>query len=442
MWRFRVFPDFIRNRIGDRPYLLRILSNTGWLFFDKILRMGVGLLVGVWFARYLGPGQFGLFNYAVAIIALFTAVATLGLNSIVVRDLVKYPEETNVLLGTTFLVQLIGGGIACIAAILTVWFLRSDNVVFMVAILGLAMVFKSTDAVRYWFECKVLSKYVVWVDNAAFLFFAVVKIVLILCSAPLMAFVWNTLAETVFASILLLVVYRFQGNRIMAWRCKLFQAKSLLRNSWPMILSGLAVMVYMRIDQIMLGSMLGGESVGIYSAALRLSEVWYFIPISIVSSVFPAIVKARTKNPHLYNERFRQLFTLMVILGVAVALPITFCSDWLVTLLYGKGFSASAQVLVAHVWTGPFVFLGVAGGRWFIAENLQKYSFYRTFAGCVVNVVLNALLIPVYGPVGAAVASVLAQAVASVFFNALNPVTRPLFYMQLDSMLGRYLVKS
>ena len=439
----RYLPAGLRAKIEHRPNLLKILGNTGWLFFDKILRMGMGLLVGVWVARYLGPEQFGLFNYATAIVALFTAIATLGLNNIVVRDLVKHPEDASATLGTAFLLQMIGGGLALIAAVIAVSVMRPDDSTARIieAIFGLAMVFKASDVVRYWFESKVQSKYTVWVENAAFLVFAAIKVALILNEAPLLAFVSIVLAEAILVAILLIAIYVQQGNKLAAWKYQFSRAKSLLRDSWPLILSGLAAMIYMRIDQIMLGQMLGDEAVGVYSAALRLSEVWYFIPMTIAASVFPAIIEARKKSHEVYHQRLKQLFELMVILALALALPISFLSESIMAVLYGPGFADSAQVLVIHVWTGLFVFSGVASSRWFIAENLQKYTFYRTLAGCGVNVGLNFVLIPRYGPIGSAWASVISQAVASVFFNALNSKTRPVFYMQIKAITGLDYIK-
>lgn len=434
----RYLPAGLRAKVEHRPNLLKILGNTGWLFFDKILRMGMGLLVGVWVARYLGPEQFGLFNYAAAIVALFTAISTLGLNNIVVRDLIKNPEEANSTLGTAFLLQLIGGALAFILAILAVSFMRPDatSARVFVAILGFAMVFKATDVVRYWFEARVQSKYTVWVENAAFLVFAGIKVTLIISSAPLIAFVWIALAEAALVAVLLLVVYTDQGNKLGGWRYQFSRGISLLRDSWPLVLSGIAAMLYMRIDQVMLGQMLGDEAVGIYSAAVRLSELWYFIPMAISASVFPAIIEARNLNYELYLRRLRQLFELMVILALALSLPISFMSEYIMSALYGRGFSESAQVLVIHVWTGLFVFLGVASSRWFVAENLQKYTIFRTLAGCLVNISLNFLLIPRYGPIGSAWASVFSQAVASVLFNYFNSKTRPVFYMQIGALTG------
>lgn len=433
----RCLPAALRAQIEHRPNLQKILGNTGWLFADKVLRMGMGLLISVWIARYLGPEQFGLFNYATAIVALFTAMATLGLNNIVVRDLLNHPEEANATLGTACLLQLIGGVLATGAAVVAVSVMRPNDATarLLVAIIGSAMVFKASDVIRYWFEAKVQSKYTVLVENAAFLVFAAVKLGLIFVEAPLLAFVWIVLAEACLVAVLLLFIYIQQGNRLSAWRYHYARTKALLNDSWPLILSGLAAMLYMRMDQIMLGQMLGDEAVGIYSAAVRLSEMWYFISTIIVSSVFPALLSAKKESIQLYHQRLNKLFELMAILALSLALPISFMSEWIVKIMYGPGFELSAQVLVIHVWAGVFVFSGIASSRWFIAENLQKYTFYRTLAGCVINFVLNFIFIPKYGVIGSAWASVISQAVACIFFNAANKKTRLIFIIQIKAIV-------
>lgn len=410
----------------------------GWLFFDKILRMGVGLLVGVWVARYLGPEQFGLFNYAAAIAAIFTAFSTLGLNNIVVRDLLEKPAEVNEILGTAFALQFIGGWLAFGSSLIVIGMLRPDDYLVMtiVGIFGFAMIFKSTEVVRYWFESKVQSKYIVWVENLIFILVATLKVILILSDASLKAFVYLVLVEAAFVALSFFYVYVQQGNRIRAWKFKFSRAKFLLQDGWPLILSGLAVMLYMRVDQIMLGQLVGDEAVGVYSAAVRISEVWYFVPMAIVASVFPAIIEAKKTSELLYHERLEQLFQLMAALALGAAIFFAFLSETIISLLFGAGYSEAAKILVIHIWGGLFIFSGVASTRWFVLESLQKFIFYRTLAGLVVNVVLNYILIPVYGPTGSAWASVISQAVASVFFNSLNVKTRPLFFMQIRALIG------
>ncbi|MFN3545097.1 MAG: flippase [Thiobacillus sp.] len=436
----KYLPASLRAKVEHRPNLQKALTNTGWLFGDKVLRMGVGLLVGVWLARYLGPEQFGLLNYAMAIVALFGSVASLGLNGIVVRDLVKETEATNETLGTTFLLQAIGGLLAFGLAVLAISFARPNDTLakLLVAVLGFAMVFKCTDVVKYWFESQVKSKHVVWLENGIFLVLAVVKVGLILMEASLMAFVWAAFAESVLVAVGLLGVFARRAGALSAWRIRYDRAKRLLKNSWPLILSGMVVMVYMRIDQIMLGEMLGDEAVGIYTTAVRISEVWYFIPSAIVASVFPSIVLAKKQSEGLYYERLQKLYDLMVLLALGVAIPMTFFSDWLVVLLFGIDYVEAGSVLALHIWSGLFVFIGLASGSWYLNENLQMMAFNRSLLGAVINILANLLLIPAYGIVGAAIGTVLSQMAAAYLFDFLHPKTRINFWMKTKSLVSFY----
>ncbi len=407
--------------------------------------MGTGLFVGVWLARYLGPEQFGLFNFAAAFVGLFGAIAGLGLQGIVVRDIVRNTAGKEETLGTAAVLQFIAGLLAYGLIIGTIFWLRPDDVMakVLVAILGSTMLFKASEVAIYWFESQVLSKYIVWVQNGSFLVFAAIKVVLILNEAPLTAFAWTTMAEAFLVGLLMLIMLGLRGPKLRKLCFTVSRVKTLLRDSWPLLLSGIAIMIYMKIDQIMLGQMLGYEAVGIYSAAVRISEVWYFIPMMIVASVFPAILEAKKISEAQYYQRLQQLYDLMVWLSVGIALPMTFLSTFVVTLLFGEPFAESGAVLAIHIWAGVFVFLGVASGKWFLAENRQVLSFQRTALGAAVNVLLNFLLIPNFGYIGAAVSTVISQAMAALLFDAVQPVTRGMFLMKIKSMnllrLGGYI---
>jgi PST family polysaccharide transporter len=429
-------PSFIRRRIEHRPNLLRIVDNIGWLFLDKILRMGVGLIVGVWIARYLGPEQFGLLSFAAAFIGLFGAIAGLGLQGIVVRDIVRNAAGKEVTLGTAAVLQFFGGLLAYGLILSTIFWLRPDDALAktLVAILGSMMLFKASEVAVYWFESQVQSKYTVLVQNGSFLIFAGIKVALILNSAPLIAFAWATMAEALVVALLMLVMLGLRGLKLWQLKISLERAKGLLVDSWPLLLSGMAIIIYMKIDQIMLGQMVGDQAVGIYSAAVRVSEVWYFIPMMIVASVFPVILEAKRRSEAQYYELLQQLYDLMVWLSVGVALPMTYLSTTVVTLLFGEAFTKSGTVLAIHIWAAVFVFLGVTSGQWFLAENRQVLGFQRTALGLVVNVALNFLWIPEFGPVGAAVATVVSQATASCLFDAAQPITRRMFFMKIRSM--------
>ena len=434
--QLNIVPDILRRRIANRPNLLQIVDNIGWLFVDRILRMGVGLLVGVWIARYLGPEQFGSLSFATAFVGLFGAIAGLGLQGIVVRDIVRDPACKEVTLGTAAALQLIGGLLAYGLMLGTVLWLRPDDSLarVLVAILGSMMLFRLSDTAAYWFESQVQSRYTVWVQNATFLVFALIKVMLILLGAPLVAFAWAVTAEALVVSVLMLFVLSLRGPKLGQLVVSLQRAKGLLADSWPLLLSGVAVVIYTKVDQIMLGLLTGDEAVGIYSAAVRVSEVWYFVPVAIVASVFPSILAAKKRNEAQYNLRLQRLYDLMVWLAVAVAVPMTFLSGSVVRLLFGDSYAGAGPVLAIHIWAAVFVFLGVASGQWFLVENRQAMSLQRTVFGALVNVALNSVFIPRYGFLGAAWATVIAQMAAAFLFDLIQRETRAMFLMKLRAM--------
>ncbi len=395
--------------------------------------MGVGLFVSVWVARYLGPEDFGLFSFALAFVSLFSAFSTLGLQGIVVRDIVTDPKNSLETLGSSFLLQAIGGVAAFSLALILIPVLRPHDrfAISVVAIFGLTLLLKGSESIKYWFESQVQSKYAVLAENAVFAMMAGIKIALILLGASLLSFVWVTFFEGLFTAISLFVMYEWTGGRIKAWRFSVARVKTLLKHSWPLILSGLAVIVYMRIDQIMLGQMLNNKAVGIYTAAVRISEAWYFIPIAISGSVFPALLDAKKTSEALYLDKFQKLYDVLVMIALAVAIPMTFFASQIVEVFFGPDFLAAGIILSIHIWTALFVFLGVAGGNWFLAENRQLLAFRGVFLGMLINVALNLVLIPKYGGVGAAVATLISQAVATLLIDAIHKETRLMFRMKL-----------
>lgn len=418
------------------PGAIKYLKNTSWLLGEKVLRMTLGFFVGVWVTRYLGPEQFGLFSYAQSFVGLFTAIATLGLDGIVIKRLVNNKKLREKLLGTAFTLKLVG-------AVLVLLFLAASLMIqsssyqtsLLMFIIASATVFQSFNVIDFYFQSKVLSKYVVYSNVFSLLVSASFKIILILNEAPLIAFAYVILFDSFVLACGFIYYYLFNHLSIWCWEFDKKVARSLLRESWPLILSGLVISMYMKIDQIMIQNILDTTEVGYYAAAVRLSEVWYFVPMVIASSLFPAILGSKKRSKKLYYSRIQKLYDLMAWMAVGIAIPMTFLSDYVVHLLYGSQFSASGGVLVIHIWSAVFVFLGVASSKWFIAEGLQRYSFYRTLTGAILNVGLNLLLIPRYGINGAAVATLVSQIVASYLFNVINKKSRIVFIQHSKALL-------
>lgn len=398
--------------------------------------MGVGLFVSIWVARYLGPEQFGTLNYAIAFVVLFTAFSTLGLDGIVVRGIVHDPDSANEVLGSTFVLKLIGGVVALALTVTIISMIRpEDNLTrWLVGIIAAGMIFQAFDAIDFWFQSQVLSKFTVIAKSTAFVLANIGKVILILTGASLIAFAWIALAEIVMGAMGLIIVYRTRGYALLKWRVRLGRAKSLLKDSWPLIFSVIFVMIYMKIDQIMLGEMVGNEAVGIYSAAVRLSEAWYFIPTAIAASVFPAIIEAKKISEKLYNSHLQKLYNLMTWMAVSIALPVTFFAGYIIQILYGEKYAGAGTVLAIHIWAGVFVFLSVASGRYLLTENYTRLFFFRNSIGAAVNILLNFALIPKYGINGAAIATFVSYSLV-VFSMAFVRETRHQSMMILKSLL-------
>lgn len=427
---------FLYQHYARKSGLAKIGLNIAWLFFDKFLRMGVGLLVGVWIARYLGPEQFGILSFAMAFVSIFSVLSGLGLQGIVVRDIAKDMRGVEETLGTAACLQIIGGVFAYSCILTAINFVQpNENVLIsMVAIIGTTVLFEASKISIFWFEARVESKYTVWVQNSNLVAFAFVKVFLILNQSSLVTFAWIFALETAIASALLLWIMDRRGPSLKTLRVTVERAKYLIRDSWPLILSSFAITIYMRTDQIMLGQMKGNVEVGIYTAATRISEVWYFLPTAILASVFPSILNAKRIDHDLYRRRFEKLYVLMIMISMPLALLVTLFSTFLITNLFGDDYSDAIPVLTIHIWAAIFVFLGVASGHWFLAENKQLLALERTVIGVGINICLNYFLIPIYGAVGAAWATLASQVVASWLYDLLRLQTQEMFKMKLYAM--------
>lgn len=413
----------------------RYFANTSWLFAERVLRLIAELLVGVWVARYLGPEPFGVFSYAIAFSAIFSSIAKLGLDGIVVRDLVREPTRSNLYLGTAFWLKLCGSLLALGAVALAIQFTSNDRTTNLyIFIIAGGTIFQSFEVVDFYFQSQVLSRFVSLCKLAQLSISSLLKLYLIYVGADLFWFVLVSLVDQAILALSLYFAYRHQKLGSIFRNFDPMIAKQLLRDGWPLILSSLAVMIYMRIDQIMIKEMIGDKGVGLYTAAVRLSEVWYFVPMVITSSLFPAIVSAKNVSENLYYTRLQRLYTSLVWMAITVAVVMTFFSDRLVILLYGEAFKEAGQVLMIHIWAGVFVSLGVASSSWLTSENLQHIALYRTLSGAIINVILNFVLIPIHGIVGAAIATVISYMVAGFLFDLFNAKTRGMFLMKINAI--------
>jgi O-antigen/teichoic acid export membrane protein len=387
--------------------------------------MIAGLFVGIWIARYLGPEEFGIFSYVIAFTTLFSSIAKLGLDEIVVRELVNHPEKKDVYLGTAFLLKVVGAilTIALIALALP-WTSNDRSTSFYIFIIASGLIFQSFEIVAFHFQSQVLAKFISLCKITQLALSSLVKIYLVLTKKEIIWFIWVMLFDQITLAITYIIVYRYQELKFPPFsQFNISISKSLIFDSWPLIFSGIVIMIYMRIDQVMIKEMLDENNVGIYSAAVRLAEVWYFVPMLLTTSLFPAIINAKKNNEKLYCKRIQQLYSLMIWSAIVIAVIITFLSNWLVLFLYGSAYKEASDVLAINIWAGIFVFLGVASGKWYITENLQKLSLINTSVGALFNIILNIYLIPIYKIKGAAIATLISYGIAAYMMNAFHAMT-------------------
>jgi len=404
------------------PGLRKVLSNMGWLFISKVLELGLSLVVGVWVTRYLGPTKFGTLTYAITFVGMFRFASLTALKNIVVRDIARVPTTKNETLGTTFALQLAGGLISLLAALGTIYWLQPNETLthWLVGIIAVGTLFNAFNTIDFWFQSQVQSKYTVIARKFAYVFMVVIRIGLIQLQAPVIAFAWARLAEMVLGSIGLVIVYQNQGNQIQLWRASWQRAKELLQEGWLLVASGIAVYIYADIDQLMLGSMLPDKSeLGFYAAAVKISRLLDFIPMVLASSILPKLTTLKETSQEDYLDKLQVYFDISTLIWLAAAIPVSLLSHYIVQILYGADFSTAGTLLSVYVWSQFNGFWGVARSTVLTIERKLKFNLILTTIGAIVNLILNFLLIPNYGAMGATIATIVTYLIVIILINFL-----------------------
>ncbi|MBW3107406.1 flippase [Providencia rettgeri] len=401
---------------------------------DKFVRMGLGLLVSAWVARYLGPSQFGELAYVLAYLAFFQTISTLGMDGIIVRNIAKDKNNANETLGTAFTLRAIVGITCWFFAVCGMAFLNgwNDQNVYITALAGATLVFQAADTVDLWFQSQSQNKRTVAVKLSAYIFANGVKVILILSKAPLLAFAAVVTLETFTIACGLFYAYKKYPCE-QPWRKLKQQAIVLLHESWPFMISGLSIVLYMRVDQLMIKNYLGDIELGIYAAVLPLATLWQFIPMTLSVSLAPMVAQSKAESNEHYYKTLSYIFRTFAALGWLICIPVALLSHFIVSLLFGSAYLSGANALTIIVFTNLFINIGVAQSLWIINERKSKLSLYKTIMGAITCVIANIVLIPIYGIIGAAISAVLAQAVSTVFSNIF--LSRKILLMQLKSLL-------
>jgi len=418
------------GRLRANELLMGVARNTGWLLGDRLVRAALGFLVGAWVARYLGPDRFGHFAYVLAFIAFFQAIANLGADSIVVRDVAREPESAPEILGSILRFRFVAGLVCWAAAVGLMALLDPGNLetVAMTAIIGGVLVFQAADTVDLWFQSQMQSRRTVVAKLTAYLLTNGLKIVLVLTGAPLIAFAAAFLFDFAGAATALWLAYR-RLPTARSWNLDLGRARTLLVQSWPFMLSGLAIVVYLRIDQLMLKALRGNHELGVFAAALPISQLWQMIPMTLAISFGPYVAQQKRAGEEQYEAALAMIFRLFGALAIAAAIVTIVAAPIIVPAVYGPDFAESVSVLQILVLTNVFMALGVAQTLWVTNEGVGRILLIQTIFGAAVAITGNIVLIPRFGAIGAAMAAVAANACAAFLVNMI--LAPRIFRMQL-----------
>lgn len=429
--------SFVKNKS-----VVKYLINTSWLFFDRTLRLISGLFIGAWVARYLGPEQFGTFSYVQSFVGLVAIFAALGLDRIIVKALVDKEFDSNAVLGTAFFLKL-GAGIVVFFLLLLSPYVTNNTSTenHFIIVLAACSLFGAINVVDFYFQSLVLSRISVIANVIVLSISSVMKILMIITSQPLSYFVYLLLFDAVVLALLFIVFYVRHSGTVFKWYFNPEVMVAMLKQSWPLILTGAMIVLHMKIDQVMLRHMLSVEAVGQYAAAVKFSAASYFLPMIIVSSLWPAIIKSKQLGEKIYLARIQKLYDLMSMMALSVALVLSVSAEFLVLLLLGDSYREAILILQIHVWAAIFAYLSVVSGAYLINEKMTRKNLYRALSGLLANITFNYILIPMFGGQGAAIATCGSFMVAYYLYDLFDKDLRRHFFMKSKSFFPIHLFR-
>lgn len=400
----------IINKIGRK-----LLGNSMWLFIDKIVRLFVGLFIGVMVARYLGPEKIGIYNYCLAIFTFFIIFPSLGLEYITPREFVNRQNQQQKLLNTSILLKFIGATLGIAFSTLFMGFLKGFDsyLVLFIFILTSGYLFQAFDVIDFYYQSKLAQKKSVIARMIAFLLVSVYKFYLVQSEAPLIWFIASSTIDFGLGALGLLISFRKSKIKLGLNYFDFTTAKQLLKDSLVFSVSALVVVIYYKVDQVMITEMLGEKENGIYSVAIRIYELFTFLPAVMVSSFLPVITKNYTENEVVFKASMKQLYAITTYLAIFFTICVWFTAPFVMDFLYGAEYSGSGEILQ---WIGLgfyFAFMGIATSNYLIIKNLKKFILIKSLIGLALNIGINFILIPRMGILGAVVASIISNFVST-----------------------------
>ena len=413
------------KRVIQKLTKSEVTKNSVWLIAERIIQMIFSLVINRIVAEYLQPGNYGTLSYAASIVAFFTSLCTLGLDAIIINEIVNKKEEQGEILGTSIFMRIVSSLLSMILIAIVVIFLNPNNMeILIITILhSLTLIFDAFNVINIWYQSKLKSKYTAIIAFIVYIIISALKVYFVFTDKQVIYFALiNTLTSFLTMMFTYILYVKQKGPKLKVDKKRI---KPLLKQSYHFILSGLMIAIYAQTDKVMIGKMLTDMSaVGLYSVATTITSLWSFIPAAIITSFRPVIIEAKLISYDKYIKRLKQLYSLILWINIAYALGVTIFADLIIKLLYGEAYIGAKIPLLFAVWSGGFSYIGVARDIWFVSEGLQGYSTKISIFGCLTNVVLNLILIPQFGIVGAAIATTITQIFTGFISTLLFKKTR------------------
>ena len=395
----------------------KAITNATWIVACKVIQSVLQLIVGMLCARYLGPANYGLINYAASVVAFALPLMRLGLNATLVHEFVETPQKEGEIIGTS-LVLNIASSILCICGVSAFAAIANagDRTAIIVCVLySLSLLFAAVEMIQYWFQYKLLAKYSSIIMFAAYLIVSVYKIYLLVTGKNVYWFAITNALDYGIIGFSLIGFYLIKEKTKITFSFQ--RAKEMLSKSKHYILSSMMVVLFQSTDHIMLSSMVDVSENGYYTAAVTSAGVFQFVYIAVTDSFRPLILSSKKENDKEYSLHVSRLYGVIVYAALAQSLVFTVLAKPIITVLYGSDYTASIPVLRILVWYLAFSYMGTVRNVWILAEQKQKYLWIINLTGAVFNIILNAVMIPHFGACGAALASLITQVFANFVFG-------------------------
>lgn len=410
----------------------RALKNANWLLLEKAVSMPLSLAVSFVIARYLGPEQLGEYSYILAIVALVAPLSVMGLSGLVSRELISHPDNEASIMGTVLVGRLVGVflTVVIIASLIFIIDFREPRWIVVIAI---AQILSFCSVVDYWLQAKLLARMSVIVRLSVLFIMSSGKLLIVCKDLGLSTLVYLYALEFFLTAVGYCLAYIKKGGNVKLNYDGVYFRELLGQSKW-LIFSGVAAVIYLKIDIVMLKHLVSESEVGIYSVASRISEIWYFIPTIIVTSFFPKLLEARKKSLKSYYEQLQKLNDYLLLFAIIIVFTVVLTASSLIHILYGQVYSSAAPIVQVHIFAGIFIFMRALLSKWLIMEHLLKYSLVTQASGAILNIILNFLFIPKYQGIGAAYSTLISYAVASYFALFLSKDTRPMAMVMTRSL--------